>query len=118
MFKRFYSQNLIEKIVQRYSYEAATISQGDFVSIVPHRVMTHDNTGAVISKFDSITHKFHNASQIVFTLDHDVQNKSEANLRKYEKIKEFATVHQVDFYPAGRFPHLALIQVASAIKSW
>jgi homoaconitate hydratase len=36
------------------------------------------------------------------TLDHDVQNKSEANLKKYRQIEEFAGKHGVDFYPAGR----------------
>lgn len=36
------------------------------------------------------------------TLDHDVQNKSEANMRKYKNIEEFAKKQGVDFYPAGR----------------
>ena len=36
------------------------------------------------------------------TLDHDVQNKSEKNLRKYEQIEAFARQQGVDFYPAGR----------------
>jgi homoaconitate hydratase len=98
------SQTLVEKIVQRYTVgQAAPVQQGDFVSIQPHHVMTHDNTGAVISKFKSIgAPKFHNPSQVVFTLDHDVQNKSEANLNKYKKIELFAKEHGVDFYPAGR----------------
>lgn len=36
------------------------------------------------------------------TLDHDVQNRSDANLLKYKKIEEFAKSQGVDFYPAGR----------------
>ena len=36
------------------------------------------------------------------TLDHDVQNKSEKNLKKYRQIEEFAKKQGVDFYPAGR----------------
>jgi homoaconitate hydratase len=37
------------------------------------------------------------------TLDHDVQNRSEANLLKYKKIEEFAKSQGVEsFYPAGR----------------
>lgn len=36
------------------------------------------------------------------TLDHDVQNKSETNLKKYQQIEDFAKQHGVDFYPAGR----------------
>ena len=46
--------------------------------------------------------KIHNPKQIVMTLDHDVQNKSEANLKKYRQIEEFAKRQSVDFYPAGR----------------
>jgi homoaconitate hydratase len=38
----------------------------------------------------------------VFTLDHDVQNKSNKNLAKYATIEAFARKHDVDFYPAGR----------------
>jgi homoaconitate hydratase len=38
----------------------------------------------------------------VFTLDHDVQNKSDKNLAKYAAIEAFARKHDVDFYPAGR----------------
>ena len=36
------------------------------------------------------------------TLDHDVQNKSESNLKKYKQIEDFARKHGVSFYPAGR----------------
>lgn len=46
-------QNLIEKIVQRYAVDLAPgtkVAQGDFVSIRPEHVMTHDNTGAVMGK--------------------------------------------------------------------
>jgi homoaconitate hydratase len=55
--------------------------------------------------------KFHDAKQAVFTLDHDVQNKSEKNLAKYRGIQEFAKQHGVDFYPAGRgIGHQILIE--------
>lgn len=46
--------------------------------------------------------KIHDPKQIVMTLDHDVQNKTETNLRKYKQIEEFAGKQGVDFYPAGR----------------
>lgn len=65
--------------------------------------MTHDNTGPVISKFLSLScSQINNPRQPVFTLDHDVQNKSQTNLTKYSKIEAFAKSHGVDFYPAGR----------------
>ncbi|KAJ3105457.1 mitochondrial Homoaconitase [Phlyctochytrium planicorne] len=99
-------QNLIERIVQKYAVGLAdghVVRQGDFVSIAPEHVMTHDNTAAVMSKFTAIgASKFRNPRQAVFTLDHDVQNKTEKNLAKYASIKSFALKHSVDHYPAGR----------------
>ncbi|TPX69017.1 hypothetical protein SpCBS45565_g02733 [Spizellomyces sp. 'palustris'] len=109
-------QNVIEKIVQRYAVDLPhsehKVLQGDFVSISPEHVMTHDNTAAVVSKFKSIgAGKFKNPKQAVFTLDHDVQNKTEKNLLKYRSIQEFAKKHGVDFYPAGRgIGHQILIE--------
>ena len=65
--------------------------------------MTHDNSWPVAKKFMSIgASKIHDPKQIVMTLDHDVQNKSETNLKKYRLIEEFAKKQGVDFYPAGR----------------
>ncbi|EKG21054.1 Aconitase A/isopropylmalate dehydratase small subunit swivel [Macrophomina phaseolina MS6] len=65
--------------------------------------MTHDNSWPVALKFMGIGGtKIANNRQTVMTLDHDVQNKSEANLKKYRQIEEFAKKQGVDFYPAGR----------------
>lgn len=76
---------------------------GDYVSIQPHKCMTHDNSWPVATKFFSIgATKVNDTEQIVLTLDHDVQNKSEANLRKYKNIEEFAKQQGIVFYPAGR----------------
>lgn len=56
-----------------------------------------------LSRFASIgASKIMRPTQPVFALDHDVQNKSEANLRKYTSIEHFASRQGVDFYPAGR----------------
>ena len=65
--------------------------------------MTHDNSWPVALKFMSTgASKIHDKKQIVMTLDHDVQNKSESNLKKYRQIEDFAKKQGVDFYPAGR----------------
>ncbi len=100
------AQNLVEKIAQRYAFgldEGQIVHSGDFISIQPAYVMTHDNTGAVIPKFKSIgANKIANPRQPVFTLDHNVQDKSEKNLQKYAAIEAFAKQMNVDFYPAGR----------------
>lgn len=99
-------QTLTEKIVQRYSLGLSKdkfVQSGDYVTLSPHRCMTHDNSWPVALKFMSIgASKIHDKNQIVMTLDHDVQNKSDSNLKKYRQIEEFAKKQGVDFYPAGR----------------
>uniref|UniRef100_A0A7V2ZKJ8 Aconitate hydratase A n=1 Tax=Ignavibacterium album TaxID=591197 RepID=A0A7V2ZKJ8_9BACT len=100
------SQTLIEKIAQKFAVGLEPqheVHAGDYLSIKPAYVMTHDNTGAVIPKFKSIgATKLANPRQVVITLDHNVQDKSEKNLEKYRKIEEFAKSMGADFYPAGR----------------
>jgi homoaconitate hydratase len=74
----------------------------DFLSVRPHRCMTHDNTSAVMSKFKAIgAKKVASPRQLVFALDHDIQNQDESNQKKYRAIEAFAKENGVDFYPAG-----------------
>ena len=100
------AQTLIEKIVQKHAVglePGHVVKTGDFISIQPAHVMTHDNTGAVMGKFKAIgASKMANPRQPVFTLDHNVQDKSETNLKKYAGIEAFGKEMGVDFYPAGR----------------
>ena len=99
-------QTLIEKIAQRYAVGLPAdheVHAGDFLSVRPLHCMTHDNTAAVIPKFQSIgARRIHDPRQPVFALDHDIQNKSPENLATYAKIEAFAREHGIDFYPAGR----------------
>src|SRR5436189_2931327 len=96
---------LVEKIAARHADGLAPGTQvrsGDFVSIRPRHVMTHDNTGAVIPKFKQIgATSIADPAQPVFAIDHDIQNTSPENLGKYAKIGAFAREQGVDFYPAG-----------------
>jgi len=97
-------QTIVEKITQKYMAEGPNrpLRAGDFLSIRPHRCMTHDNTSAVMSKFKGIGAKrLKDPHQMVFALDHDIQNQDESNLKKYRAIEAFAKEHGVDFYPAG-----------------
>ena len=100
------AQTLIEKIVQKHAVGLEprhVVKSGDFISIQPAHVMTHDNTGAVMGKFKAIgASRMNNPRQPVFTLDHNVQDKSETNLKKYAGIEAFGKEMGVDFYPAGR----------------
>ncbi len=97
-------QTIVEKIAQAHLADGPNrpLRAGDFVSIRPFHVMTHDNTSAVMSKFKAIgAKKMYDPRQLVFALDHDIQNHDEANLKKYRAIEAFAKEHGVDFYPAG-----------------
>jgi homoaconitate hydratase len=97
-------QTIVEKIAQTHMAEGPkrALRAGDFLSIRPHRCMTHDNTSAVLSKFKGIgAKKVHDPGQLVYTLDHDIQNQDESNLKKYRTIEAFAKEQGVDFYPAG-----------------
>lgn len=98
-------QTVVEKIAQSHLADGPRdrpLRTGDFVSIRPRHVMTHDNTAAVMKKFQAIgASSILDSRQPVFALDHDIQNRSPANLAKYRAIEEFARAQGVDFYPAG-----------------
>ena len=99
-------QTLIEKIVQRFSVglkRGHFVKSGDVVMVAPQHLLTHDNTAAIIPKFERIgVEKIAHPRQLVFALDHNVQDRSEKNLKKYARIEAFAKEHGIDFYPAGR----------------
>jgi homoaconitate hydratase len=60
-------QTITEKIAQSYLAEGPSrpLRTGDFLSLLPHRVLTHDNTSAVMSKFKGIAaKKIHNPRQL------------------------------------------------------
>jgi len=102
----FMGQTRIEKIVQRFAVDLPAgkeVRSGDFVTVRPLHVMTHDNTAAVMNKFRAIgARRIHDPRQPVFALDHNVQDKGEKNLAKYAAIEAFAREQGVDFHPAGR----------------
>src|SRR5437763_5672445 len=99
------SQTLVEKIATRFAIglePGQLVRSGDFVTIHPKQVMTHDNTGAVIPKFKQIgATRIHDPRQPVVAIDHDIQNLTPENLGKYAKIDSFAREQGIDFYPAG-----------------
>ena len=111
-------RSLVEKIVAPCVVKG-DVRTGEFVQIQPKYVMTHDNTAAVMKKFATLDAGGAGASsptvadpkQIVFTLDHNVQDKSETNLKKYRSIADFANGHGINHYPAGRgIGHQVLVE--------
>ena len=98
------AQTIVEKIAQSHMAEGPNrpLRAGDFLSIRPDHVMTHDNTSAVMKKFKAIgARRVHDPAQPVFTADHDIQNTEESNLAKYRSMETFAREHGIDFYPPG-----------------
>lgn len=85
--------------------------QGDFVQIRPRRILTHDNSAAVIPKFNGLfasgdsqpelTPAIFDSSQPVLALDHDIQNHTSDNLARYATIERFARTHALPFHRAG-----------------
>ncbi|HVP74276.1 MAG TPA: homoaconitase [Phycisphaerales bacterium] len=108
-------QTLIEKLATAHAVglkRAQQVFSGDFITIRPKHIMTHDNTSAVMSKFKQIgARKIHDPRQPVFAIDHDIQNVTPENLGKYAKIESFAKEHGIDFYPAGTgISHQVMVQ--------
>jgi homoaconitate hydratase len=98
------SQTMVEKIAQSHMTEGPNrlLRAGDFLSVRPYHVMTHDNTAAVMKKFRAIgAERVYDSKQPVFTADHDIQNTEESNLARYRSMQKFARDHGIDFYPPG-----------------
>ncbi len=99
------AQTVVEKIAQAHAVDlpaGAELHAGDFVTLIPDHVMTHDNTSAVLLKFEKLgAAKVHDPGQPVFALDHNIQDKGEQNLAKYARIESFAAEQGVAFHPAG-----------------
>ncbi len=52
--EKFMPQTMVEKIAQKFAVgleKGHEVHAGDYISIRPAYVMTHDNSGAVIPKF-------------------------------------------------------------------
>jgi homoaconitate hydratase len=98
-------QTVVEKIAQKHMAEGPgrrPLRAGDFLTVRPRHVLTHDNTAPVMKKFRALgAREIADPSQPVFVLDHDIQNTSDENLAKYAAIEQFAGEQSVDFYPAG-----------------
>lgn len=119
---------LVEKLAAKHAAPGSlkpgqAVCAGDFITIRPKHIMTHDNTSAVMSKFKEIFKglgaaggmpappKIHDPRQPVFAIDHDIQNVTPENLGKYAKIEAFAKEHGIDFYPAGTgISHQVMVQ--------
>jgi homoaconitate hydratase len=99
-------RTVVEKIARAHMTRGPVdrpLRPGDIVFVRPHRVMTHDNTAAVMRKFADIgATRVHDPGQPVVVLDHDIQNTEPAHVDRYRSIEAFAADHGIEFHPAGR----------------
>ena len=98
-------QTVLEKITQAHAVNWPAnreVRAGDYVTIRPSHVMTHDNTSAVLKKFKGLgAGQVHDPQQPVYALDHEIQNTTPENLAKYATIEGFADEQGITFHPAG-----------------
>jgi len=98
-------RTLVEAIAERHVVDGPAgrpPRAGDLVTQSPARTMSHDNTSAIMKRFRELggTRLAH-PSRVVVVLDHDIQNRSAANLSKYAAIEAFAREQGAAFHPAG-----------------
>ena len=75
---------------------------GDVAWLRPDRLMTHDNTSAVLARFRAIgKSRVVDPSRLVVALDHDIQNRSPEHRAKYAAIEAFARAQGIEFHAAG-----------------
>ena len=95
-------QTRTEKIIQRYAVGLEAdqmIRSGQTVWLQPDHVLTHDNTAAVIPKFNDLgLMHIYNPNQPVIALDHNIQDRTKKNLSKYELIQSFAETKGLTFF--------------------
>lgn len=98
-------RTFVEAVVEKHACGAPMTHAprpGDIVWLRPAKLMTHDNTSAILARFKSMgATRVAAPEQCVVVLDHDVQNKTASNLAKYAAIEAFAREQKLEFHPAG-----------------
>ena len=99
-------QTLTEKIISNYiekKSHADLVSQGSAYWIEPEHIMSHDNSAAIIKKFNDFNiKKVINKKQPVIALDHNIQDKSIQNVKKYSRIEQFSKKNNLTFFSSGK----------------
>lgn len=91
-----------EKILARYAGVAQVIP-GQIVTVRPDRLLTHDNTAAIIQQFRKIgAERIANPSAHVIVLDHVVPAADETHAAHHKAIREFVAEQGIEsFYDVG-----------------
>ena len=99
-------QNLTEKIISNYIDKRSndeTVKTGSAYWIEPEHIMSHDNSAAIIKKFNDFNiEKVVNQKQPIIALDHNIQDFSNANEKKYLEIENFSKKNNLTFFSSGK----------------
>jgi 3-isopropylmalate/(R)-2-methylmalate dehydratase large subunit len=95
-------QTLIQKIISKVT-GLKDPEEGSIVFVEPHRILTHDNSAAIISKFKSMgASKVWNPEKIFIALDHAVPPPDEKKALNHKIIREFVSEQEIKhFYDCG-----------------
>ena len=100
------------------------LSDGDIVFVEPDVVLTHDNTAAIIGKFEATLPggKVRYPERLAVVLDHVVPAASSKNAAGHRKIRSFVREQGIDnFFDAGSgichqvLPEMGLVEPGSII---
>ena len=81
-----------------------TVVPGQIVSVKPDRLLTHDNTAAIIGKVKDELEKYGVANPAVpaIVIDHVAPAANEKTATNHQKIREFVAKHKIEnFYDVG-----------------
>jgi 3-isopropylmalate/(R)-2-methylmalate dehydratase large subunit len=95
-------QTLIEKIIARASGKKS-VSQGEIVFVSPHRILSHDNSAAIIDIFEKTrAKKVWDPERIFIALDHAVPPPDERKALNHKIIRNFVKEQGIKhFYDCG-----------------
>ncbi|MHA1124812.1 MAG: aconitase/3-isopropylmalate dehydratase large subunit family protein [Candidatus Heimdallarchaeota archaeon] len=96
------SQTLIQKIVSEVT-GIKNPEEGSIVFVEPHRILTHDNSAAIIGWFNKMgAKKVWNPDKIFIALDHAVPPPDEKKALNHKIIREFVNEQGIKhFYDCG-----------------
>jgi 3-isopropylmalate/(R)-2-methylmalate dehydratase large subunit len=92
-----------QKLLARKSGRPS-VEPGEIVTVEPDRLLTHDNTAAIISKIgeDLAAFGIADADKPVIVIDHVVPASNEKTASGHKKVREFVARHAIKhFYDAG-----------------
>lgn len=95
-------QTLIQKIIAASSGRDQ-VKTGEIVFVTPHRILSHDNSAAIIKIFRKMgAERVWDPEKIFIALDHAVPPPDERKARNHKEIREFVTDQGIRyFYDCG-----------------